>query len=203
MRVWISGSRTSAACRRLRSLIAAIERAPRVRFHALRVRHEQDRLTAGSKLDALVSGREEAAAPARLATVRIVLARQEHHERRQVRVLAQAVTEPRTQAGTADHLVAGVHEDLRRRVVELRRLHRADERDLVGELRQIREAARRSRLPDWPCRLNWNGDASSFGVPLMNANRSPLISSSGMSWPSCFVSAGLDRTDRAAKALPP
>ena len=31
--------------------------------------------------------------------------------------------------------------------------------------------------PDWPCFLNWNGEASSFGVPLMNANRSPLMNS--------------------------
>ena len=44
--------------------------------------------------------------------------------------------------------------------------------------------------PDWPCFWNWNGEPSSFGVPLMNAKRSPLMSSSGMSWPSCLVRAG-------------
>ena len=47
-----------------------------------------------------------------------------------------------------------------------------------------------SSAPDCPCFLNWNGDASSFGVPLMNAKRSPLMNSAGMSWPSCLVSAG-------------
>ena len=44
--------------------------------------------------------------------------------------------------------------------------------------------------PDWPCWRNANGLASSFGVPLMNAKRSPLTNSSGTAWPSCFVSAG-------------
>ena len=44
--------------------------------------------------------------------------------------------------------------------------------------------------PDWPCWRNANGLASSFGVPLMKAKRSPLTNSSGTAWPSCFVSAG-------------
>jgi hypothetical protein len=49
-----------------------------------------------------------------------------------------------------------------------------------------------SSAPDSPYRLNVNGDPSSRGVPLMNANRSPLgMNSAGISWPSNFWSAGL------------
>ena len=35
--------------------------------------------------------------------------------------------------------MAGVHEDLRRRVVELVGLHRADDRDVVGDRREVRQ----------------------------------------------------------------
>ena len=116
---------------------------------------------------------------------------------------AEPVTEPRAEARPADHLVAGVHEDLRRRVVELRRLHRPDDGDVVGDLRQVAAAARRSPRPTARACWNWNGEPSSFGVPLMNAKRSPLTNSAGMSCPSCFVSAAWDRRDRAATARRP
>ena len=49
-----------------------------------------------------------------------------------------------------------------------------------------------SSAPDWPYFLNVNGEPSRRGVPLMNANRSPLgTNSAGISWPSYFCSAGL------------
>ena len=94
--------------------------------------------------------REKPAAPARLAAVGIVFAGEQHDEAGKVAVLAtESVTEPRPQARSADDLVAGVHEDLRRRVVELRRPHRADDGDVVGDLGEIWEELRdlRPRLP--------------------------------------------------------
>jgi hypothetical protein len=56
--------------------------------------------------------------------------------------------------------------------------------------------------PDFPCFLNLNGEARSFGVPLMNAKRSPLMMSSGMSWPSYFVNAGLGSNRSSCDGAP-
>ena len=53
--------------------------------------------------------------------------------------LPRPYDEPGAQARPADDLVAGVHEDLRRRVIELRRLHRSDDGNLVGMLGQVRQ----------------------------------------------------------------
>ena len=105
-----------------------------------RIRDEEDRVAAGAELDALMTGREKAAAPAGLSAVRIVLAGEEDDERGQVGVFAaESVREPRAETGTADDLMAGVHEDLRRRVIELRGLHRPDDGELVDVLREVRQ----------------------------------------------------------------
>ena len=55
---------------------------------------------------------------------------------------AEAVGEPRADARAAEHLAARVHEDLAGRVVELRRVHRADDGDVVGDGRQVRQQLR-------------------------------------------------------------
>ena len=52
---------------------------------------------------------------------------------------AEPVREPRAEAGTADDLMAGVHEDLRGRVIELRSLHRPDDGEIVDVLREVRQ----------------------------------------------------------------
>src|SRR6187401_2789613 len=89
---------------------------------------------------------KKAAAPAALAAVRVVLPRNQDDEGGQILVVAaQAVAEPRADAGAPDDLVPGVHEDLRRRVIELRRLHRADDGDLVGVLPEIGQERRQLR----------------------------------------------------------
>ena len=83
---------------------------------------------------------EEAAAPAALAAVGLVLAGEQDDEAGQVGALAaQAVRQPGAEAGPADDLVAGVHEDLGRRVVELRGVHRAQDGDVVGDRPQVRQ----------------------------------------------------------------
>src|SRR5262249_49142404 len=117
------------------------------------------RFTARAEFDSLMGGRKESAAPARLSTVGVVLAREQDDERGKIAALAaQPVTEPRAEAGAANHLMAGVHEDLSRRVIELRRLDRAHDRDVVRDLRQIGQQLRdlRTRLSVF-LELEWRG----------------------------------------------
>src|SRR4029453_14219474 len=74
--------------------------APRLRIHAVRVVREENRLSLRSELDALMDSGKESAAPAALAAVRVVLPRDQDDEGRQILVVAaQAVTEPRADAG--------------------------------------------------------------------------------------------------------
>ena len=86
----------------------------------------------------------------------------------------------------AQQLAARVHEQLRRRVIELLGRHRADDREVVGDAGQMRQQAGE------PCAALARAGAnsyivpSSFGWPLMNANRWPLKNSSGQGWPSRF-----------------
>ena len=122
---------------------------PALRLDAVRVRDEQDGVGSRSELHALMHGRQKARSPARLAAVGIVFSGDQHHERRQILTFAaEPVAEPGPKAGPADHLVTGVHEDLRGRVVELGRLHRTDDGDVVGDLREMRQKLRdvRARL---------------------------------------------------------
>ena len=143
MRVAISGSPASARRTRFRSVTRSSDsrRAPRV--HAVGVRDEQDRVALRAELDALVDRRQKSAAPARLAAVGRVLAREQHDEAGQVAALAaEPVGQPGAHARPAEHLAAGVHEDLPGRMVELRRVHRADDRDVVGDRRQVRQQLR-------------------------------------------------------------
>ena len=59
-----------------------------------------------------------------------------------LRLAAQAVGRPRAEARPAELLRAGVHEDLRRRVVERVGDHRLDDRDVVDDLGQVRQQLR-------------------------------------------------------------
>ena len=47
------------------------------------------------------------------------------------------------------------------------------------------------QMPPGPYCLNLRGVPSSFGVPLVKANRRPLVSDSGQSWPVRFTNSGL------------
>src|SRR5205085_12230886 len=82
-------------------------------------------------------------APTALAAVWVADAGQQHDEARQVAALAaEAVGQPRAHARTPNDLVAAVHEDLRRRVIELRRVHRANDGQLVSDRREVRQQLR-------------------------------------------------------------
>src|SRR5439155_15149418 len=117
--------------------------APRLAPDTFRVRHEQYWIPFRSELDALIDCGQKSAAPARLAAVGCVLAREQDDEAGEIAaVAAEPVREPRSDAGAAKHLAARIHEDLPGRMVELRRLHRAPDRDLVGDGRKMRQQLR-------------------------------------------------------------
>ncbi len=122
-------------------ILQGVERLPpQLRVHAVGVGDEQHGVGAAPELDALVDTREEARTPARLAAVGVVLAGNQHDERGEVLAVgSESVREPRPHARAANHLVPGVHEDLRRRVIELRRLHRLHDGDVVGDGGQVRQ----------------------------------------------------------------
>ncbi len=101
----------------------------------------EHRLLAAAELDALVAGRQEAAAPEAVIQRLVGPApREQHDECRQVLVEAtETVGDPRAHAGPARELRAGLHERDRRVVVDRLGLHRADERDVVRDLRGMRQ----------------------------------------------------------------
>ena len=104
---------------------------------------------------------------------------------------AESVREPGPHARPAGHLAAGVHEDLAGRVVELRRVHRAHDGDVVGDRRQVRQQLRQL--------------GAGLAVPLERERRAeqlrhalderePLALEHELrrdSWPSNFCSFGL------------
>src|SRR5208283_183836 len=99
-----------------------------------------------AELDALVKSGQEAAAPIGIAAAGAFLAGGKDDETGQVlRLAAQAVGDPRADAGPAKDLRPGVHHDLARSVVERIRDHRADDGDIIDYLSQVREQLRQFR----------------------------------------------------------
>ena len=107
-----------------------------------------ERYSTGSPLvrnvHALIDGRQEAAAPIRVAAAGALRAGAEHDEARQVlRLAAQAVERPRAEARLAELLRAGAHQNLARGVVEGVGRHRLDDGDVVDDLGQVRQQLRK------------------------------------------------------------
>ena len=99
-----------------------------------RVGEVQHRVPLGAALDPLVDRRQVAGAPRRPPRAGEPAPGEQDHEPRQVLVLrAEAVGHPGAHRGVAEILAAGVQEELRRGVVELVGLHRAEEADLVED----------------------------------------------------------------------
>ena len=114
------------------------DRPPALAAHAVGVRQVQHRVAAAAELDALEARRQEPAAPVEvvedLPAARLLVAAGHDDEAGEVVGLgAQAVGEPAPHARAAGHLVAGHEERDRRRVVHLRRVHRLDEAQVVGD----------------------------------------------------------------------
>ena len=105
------------------------------------------RVAAGVELDALVLAGQEAAVPLpgrdRLRAAAAGRVGGHHDEAGQVVALAaQAVGDPRAHARPALDRRARVHERVRRVVVDLVGVHRADDAEVVGMAGDVREEAR-------------------------------------------------------------
>jgi hypothetical protein len=127
--------------------------APRGLGDPGRVVQVEHRRTAAPEPDPLITGRQEPARPQprkqRLIRVDGVRLRQQDDKRRQVLVLAaQPVAEPRPHARSAGLLKPGLDECDSRVVIDRFRVHRLDDRDVVDDLRGVRQqfAHPRARL---------------------------------------------------------
>ncbi len=100
------------------------------------------RVALGLKLNALKFARQKTRRPLpRRDRLRAGLALRGQHDvaRQIVGLRAQSVEQPRTHAGAALDDGAGVHERVGRVVIDLLRVHRADDADVVRQLRDVRE----------------------------------------------------------------
>ncbi len=202
MRVCTSGSPVSVACSRFRSLIAVMLR----------------RRAAASTPSGLETN-STGSLPERNSTPWCTVGRKPLPQQllppsglfspesrttnagRSVLSRAEAVAEPGSEARAPDHLVAGVHEDLRRRVVELRRVHRADDRDVVGELRRPRQQLRDLR-PRLPVLTERERAGQQLRRALDEGEALPFTNSAGTSCPSCLASAGFGSNRSSCDGAP-
>ena len=142
----ISGSPAVSSRIRLSVLTASSESRCSSASTPARVREVEHRVAAGAELHALVDRGQEAAAPVRIAAAGPFLARAEDDEAGQVlRLAAQAIAGPGPDARPAEDRRAGAHHDLAGRMVEGVGDHRLDDRDVVDDRRQVRQAARTAR----------------------------------------------------------
>ena len=119
-------------------------------IHAVRIAEVEDRITLAVELDALeLAGKEPAVPLARRNRLHLApLARAEHHDvaGQFLRLDAETVTQPRADARPAEVHVAGVHENLPRRVVERIRGHRFHEAEVVANSREMRKQLGKFRI---------------------------------------------------------
>ena len=113
---------------------------------ALGVGEIEDRVAVAAERYALVRGREEARAPVDGATAGAARAGLEDDEAGEIlRFAAEAVRDPRAHARAAELAGAGVHEQLRGRVIEQISGARFDECDVVDDAGRVREKIRDPR----------------------------------------------------------
>ena len=134
--------------------------------HAFRVRHVQDRIAGAAALHALKDRRQIPAPPKALASRRIGVTGDQHHETRQIRVLrAKPVSDPRPHRRRAVAGRTGVKQHLCWRVIELIGVHRLHEREVIRQTGQ-----RRIHVADplavLPVLLERVRRAQQFGMPL-------------------------------------
>ena len=96
----------------------------------------------------------------------------EHDETGQVRRLrSEPVKRPGAEAGPAELLRTGVHQDLRRGMVHRLGLHRADETDVVHDAAPVCGSISLISMPLRPCRANLYFGPSRAEFGLMKAAR--------------------------------
>ena len=144
MRVSISGSPNCIEVHAI-ELAGGVEHvAARARVDARRIVQVEHRIAARAEAHALVIGGQKAAAPQareeRLVRIQRLRLREHHHEGRQVVILAaEAVADPRAHAGTPGLLAAALDEGDRRIVIDRVGVHRLDDRDVIHDLRRVRQ----------------------------------------------------------------
>ena len=156
MRVAISGIAASRPARaRFRSRIASSVCCCGSRGDALGIRKVENRIAAGAERDALIRRGQKAARPQSRAAARTARARLQHHEARQVlRLAADPVGDPGAHARPPEPRRAGVHETLRRAVIEV--VRRDARRPARGRRRSLAMFGSSSdtHAPLLPCCLN-------------------------------------------------
>ena len=120
----------------------AVEQLPAIlRRHARGIVDVEHGIATGTKPHRLMLGRQKARTPEmRHQRLAALVLRDKHHERGQVVMdVAKAIVEPGADARPPRNLRAALHERHARAVVDALRIHRADEAELVGNLRRVRE----------------------------------------------------------------
>src|SRR5207244_4340666 len=108
-----------------------------------RIGEKENRIALATEFDALIDARQKAAPPQ--GAPRSGDLTSDHHDvRRQIAALApQAIGEPGAEARPTEAAKAGVEHELGRPVVDLRRVQRFDDRNVVGHARQVRQQLRK------------------------------------------------------------
>ena len=115
----------------------------------------------------------------------------QHHEAGQIlRLAAQAVKHPGAERRAAELNAAGEQQQLPRVMVERVGVHRAHQRDVVGDRSQVRHQLGKLHAA---LAVGWNAErlAMTLAVGLMKASFRSLVIDGGRDWPSYFSSAGL------------
>ena len=174
----ISGSSTSSSSSWIELLDGVDDVALAVGGRPAGTPQVEDRVALGVEPDALEPAGQEAAVPLprgdRLGLAEPARRGQDDEAGQVVALAAQAVGEPRAHRRPAGDGRAGVHEGVRRVVVDRLGHHRADDADVVGDRGQVRED-RADLLAAGPQRWNgcWGAKQTSFwpwswaiGMPL-------------------------------------
>ncbi len=141
------------------------------RIEAVGAGHVEDRISLGPERDALVGRRQEAARPVGRAPADPGPRRQDDEPRQVARLAAQPVRDPRAHARPTGQRRARIHEDLRRRVIELVRMDRLDDRNVIYHSRQVRQDFRNlgaavSMAAEGESRGHQAGVGADEGIPL-------------------------------------
>ena len=113
-----------------------------------------------------------------------------------LRFRAESVEQPRAHAGAALEDRAGVHERVRRIVVDLLGDHRADDADIIGDGADVRKELGDLDAADSPHFLNFVNEPRAISLlPWSWASCWPAVKDSGNGWPLSASSCGLGSND--------
>ena len=108
-------------------------------IHALGPAHVEDGIARVSKADPGMFARHEPGRPQRRAAADAAAGGKHNKSRQITRLGTETVTEPRTEARSAGLGKTGIEKNLPGRVIELIRVHRPDDGDVIDDLGQVRQ----------------------------------------------------------------